>query len=57
MILEKSLNKETLIGTISEFLNNPAKRLAMSKAAIQLGKPHAADDIAAKIQHLFGNIS
>ena len=57
MILEKSLNEETLVGTISEFSKNPEKRLAMSKAAIQLGKPQAADDIADKIQDLLGNMS
>ncbi len=57
MILEESLNEETLVGTISEFLNNSEKRLAMSRAAVQLGKPDAADAIIAKIQPLLGNIS
>ena len=56
MILEKSLNEETLVSTISGFLNNPEKRKAMSKAAEQLAKPNAAGDIAAKIGPTLKNV-
>ncbi len=56
MILEKSLNEEILISTISDFLNNLEKREAMSKAAVRLAKPNAARDIAAKIEPMLKNI-
>ncbi len=56
MILEKSLNEEILVSTISDFLNNIEKREAMSKAAVRLAKPNAARDIAAKIEPMLKNI-
>ncbi len=56
MILEKSLNQETLVSTISGFFNNPEKREAMSKAAEQLAKPNAAGDIVAKIGPTLKNV-
>lgn len=57
MILEKSLNKETLVSTISDFSNNPERRESMSKAAVRLAKPNAAGDIAVKIKPLLKNIA
>lgn len=55
MISEKSLNEETLVKTIEDFLSTPQTREAMAKAAGRLAKPNAASDIAAKIEPILKN--
>ncbi|MFQ5769399.1 MAG: glycosyltransferase, partial [bacterium] len=55
VILEHALTDEILVQTVTELLNNPDKRKAMSNAALKLAKPHAASDIVDKIETLIKN--
>ena len=47
MIVDKMLSSKDLIGEIEMFIDNPALLEQISERALQLGKPNAAQDIAA----------
>ncbi|HUP89342.1 MAG TPA: undecaprenyldiphospho-muramoylpentapeptide beta-N-acetylglucosaminyltransferase [Longimicrobiales bacterium] len=54
MLLEKNLNVHALNATLQEIINDPAKRSTMRAAALERARPHAAQQIAQKLELLLG---
>lgn len=54
MVLEANLSAAALNETLHELINDSAKRAAMRAAALERARPHAAQQIAQKLELLLG---
>ncbi|MEL7114879.1 MAG: UDP-N-acetylglucosamine--N-acetylmuramyl-(pentapeptide) pyrophosphoryl-undecaprenol N-acetylglucosamine transferase [Pseudomonadota bacterium] len=52
LVRETALDATSLAGHITEILNNPQKASEMAQAALSLGKPNAAEDLATHVIEL-----